>query len=108
MRMKESDWKKFKIIREQAIERFCSRALEEFEKVISNSTEHVHNRYLLLTRLVQNSDKQMNLIFDGYSKAKAPLQLIVIRARGLADEALIAELSEELREDTDPGRHGWL
>ncbi len=62
----------------------------------------------VLKRLVQNSDKQMNLIFDGYSKSKAPLQLIVIRARGLADEALIAELSEELREDTDPGRHGWL
>ncbi len=51
MRIKKSDWKKFKIIREKAIERFCSRALEEFEEVLSNSAEHVHNRYLLLRTL---------------------------------------------------------
>ncbi|WP_203141618.1 hypothetical protein [Marinobacter mangrovi] len=60
--MKESDWKTFKVIKEKAIERFCSQALEEFEEVISNTEEHVHNRYLLLYKLVQNRDKEMALI----------------------------------------------
>jgi hypothetical protein len=56
--MKESDWKIFKKIKEQAIEQFCSNALEEFDGVINDNKEHVHNRYLLLYKLVQNRDKQ--------------------------------------------------
>lgn len=106
--MNENDWKKFKVIKEKAIEQFCAQVLDEFEKVISNTDEHVHNRYLLLYKLVQNRDKEMALIFDGHSRSKAPIQLIAIRARGLADESLIAELSDEFREQTDPKRLGWV
>jgi len=51
--MKESDWKKFKVLKERAIERFCSRALEDFDAVISNTEEHVHDRYRELYKLVQ-------------------------------------------------------
>lgn len=105
--MKESDWKKFKMIKEKAIERFCSQALEEFGEVISNTEEHVHNRYLLLYKLVHNRDKEMSRIFDDHSRSKAPIQLTAIRANGLADESLLAELSEEFREQTDPKRYGW-
>jgi hypothetical protein len=105
--MKESDWKKFKIIKEMAIERFCTRVLDEFAEVISNTDEHVHNRYLLLYKLVQNRDKEMSLIFDHHSRSRATLQLTAIRAHGLVDESLLAELSNELREQTDPKRFGW-
>jgi hypothetical protein len=41
--MKESDWKKFKVIKEKAIEQYCSQVLEEFQEVISNTEEHVHD-----------------------------------------------------------------
>lgn len=105
--MQESDWKKFKAIKEKAIERFCGQALKEFGEVIANTEEHVHNRYLLLYKLVQNRDKQMALIFDDHSRSKAPLQLTAIRANGLADEALLAELSKEFRTRTDPKQLGW-
>ncbi len=105
--MTESDWKKFKAIKEKAIEQFCTKALDEFEEVISNTDEHVHNRYLLLYKLVQNRDKEMSLIFDDHSRSKAPMQLTTIRANGLADESMLAELSDEFREQTDPKRFGW-
>lgn len=105
--MKESDWKTFKVIKEKAIERFCSQALEEFEEVISNTEEHVHNRYLLLYKLVQNRDKEMALIFDYHSRSKAAMQLTAMRAKGLADESLLAGLSEEFLEQTDPKLLGW-
>ena len=105
--MKESDWKIFKQIKENAIELFCSQALEEFEEVITNKNEHVHNRYLLLYKLVQNRDKQMQLLFDGHSRSKAPLQLLAIRGEGLADENLLSKLSGEFLESTDPQRHKW-
>lgn len=105
--MKESDWKQFKVIKEKAIERFCTFVLEEFEEAISNREEHPHNRYLLLCRLVENRDKEMSLIFDGNSRSRAPVQLTVIRAKGLVEESLLEGLSEDFLKQTDPVRLGW-
>ncbi|MFM2484334.1 hypothetical protein [Celerinatantimonas yamalensis] len=102
--MKESDWKTFKIIKKKAIEQFCTRALDEFETVISDTNEPVHNRYLLLYKLVQNRDKEMSFIFDNHSQSNARMQLTMIRANGLADGSLLVELSDEFREQTDPKR----
>ncbi len=105
--MKESDWKIFKQIKQKAIETFCRQALDEFEEVINDSTEHVHDRYLQLYELIQNRDKQMQLLFDDHSRSKAPMQLLMLRSQGLVDEELLGKLSEELRETTDPDRHKW-
>ncbi len=105
--MKESDWQVFKKIKERAIEDFCGRALNEFEEVINNKNDHIHNRYLLHYKLVQNRDKQMQLIFDGHSRSKAKLQLIAIRGENLADETLLSKLSEEVLKSTDQKRHDW-
>ncbi|WP_119394669.1 hypothetical protein [Salinibius halmophilus] len=105
--MKESDWKIFKQIKEKAIEKFCSQALKEFEEVITDEKEHVHNRYLLLYKLVENTDKKMALIFDDHSRSKAKIQLIAIRCEGLADEHLLSKLSGEILEQTDPDRFRW-
>ena len=100
--MKESDWKTFKIIKKRAVERFCTQALDEFQKVISNTDEHVHHRYGRLYGLVKDTDKDMAAIFDGLSRSKAWDQLFAIRARGLADEGLVAQLSEDLQQSTNP------
>jgi len=107
LEMKESDWKLFKEIKEIAIERFCTMALDEFRDVMDDESEHIHNRYLLNFKLVQNKDRQMSLLFGGHSRSKAALQLLAIRGEGLADENLVSKLSEEFREQTDPTRHGW-
>lgn len=105
--MKESDWKIFKQIKEKAIELFCSRVLREFDGVIMNENDNAHDRYLLLYRLVHDRDKQMQLLFDGHSRSRAPLQLLAIRGEGLADETLLGKLSGELLEATDPKRNNW-
>ncbi|MCK5191932.1 MAG: hypothetical protein KAR12_17980 [Methylococcales bacterium] len=105
--MKESDWKIFKQIKENAIELFCNNALAEFEEVIKDKNEKSQETYTYLYRLVVNSDKQMALLFDGLSRSKAPLQLIAIRGEGLADETLLNKLSEEFLQQTDPKRVNW-
>ena len=87
--MKESDWRLFKQIKEKAIEHFCQRVLGD-------------KRYLLLYKLVQNRDKQMQLLFDVHSRSQAPIQLTAIRSEGLADESLLSKLSDEFLEATDP------
>ena len=105
--MKESDWKVFTALKDKAIEKHCTLALEESQEVISDNKEHVHNRYLYLYKLLQNSNKKMALLFDGHSRSKAWIQLIAIRNEGLADEELLSKLSDEMLEETDPKRHGW-
>ena len=105
--MKESDWKIFKEIKEKAIEQFCQIALDEFEEVINDETEPAFSRYTLLYKLVQNRDKQMQLLFDGHSRSKAHLQLIAIRGEELADKTLLSKLSEEFLNETDPKRVNW-
>jgi hypothetical protein len=105
--MKESDWKVFTALKDKAIEKYCTFALEESQEVISDNKEHVHNRYLYLYKLLQNSNKKMALLFDGHSRSKAWIQLIAIRSQGLADEDLLSKLSDEMLEETDPEKHGW-
>jgi hypothetical protein len=105
--LKESDWKIFKTIKEIALEKYCTLVLEESQAVISKQDNNAHNKYLLLYKLLQNRDKQMALLFDGHSRSKAWLQLIAIRSEGLADDALLAKLSDEFRAETEPKRHGF-
>ncbi|MEH6578636.1 MAG: hypothetical protein V7731_16360 [Amphritea sp.] len=104
--MKESDWKTFKKIKEIAIEKFCNGVLDESQEVISDQSEHAHNKYLSLYDLLQKRNKKMAILFDGHSRSNAAMQLIGIRSNGLADEAFICQLSEEFKERTDPQRLG--
>lgn len=105
--MKESDWKVFKQIKEQAIQLFCNNALSEYEEIIKSNKDDSQETYTYLYRLVVNRDKQMALLFDGHSRSKASLQLIAIRGEGLADEDLLKKLSADFLEQTDPSRVNW-
>jgi len=100
--MKESDWKIFKQIKQKAIEEYCEHALQEFSEIINDDKEHVHNRFLLIHRLAQNRAKEMGLIFDYDSRSKAPIQLMLIRREGLADNHLLNKLSDGFLQETDP------
>jgi len=105
--MKESDWKVFTALKEKALEKYCTLALEESQEVISDNNKHAHKKYLFLYELLQNSNKKLALLFDGHSRSKAWIQLIAIRSEGLADEALLSKLSDEMLEKSDPEKHGW-
>lgn len=81
--------------------------LGESQDVILDQKNNVHNRYLLLYKLLQNRDKQMAILFDGHSRSKAQIQLMLIRREGLVDEILLAKLSDKFRNETDPEMLGW-
>ncbi len=103
--MKESDWKQFKKIKEQALDKFCRDALAEFEALITDKTQSAHQRYLNLYQRVRERDKELARVFDDHSRSKAPLQLGALRMRGLVPEELVGQLSQELQESTNPGHH---
>lgn len=78
--MQKSDWKLFKSIKKIAFEKYYNLVLEASQTVISKQDESAHHKYLLLYKL------------------------LIIRSEGLADQALLSELSDEFREETDPQR----
>jgi hypothetical protein len=106
--IKESDWKIFKKIKEQAVTLYCEKCLSEYSEIISNSSKSAHEKYLYLYRTVEKNDKKMDFIFgDNTSRSKALLQLLAIRGEGLANEELVSQLSPEFQERSNPERIKW-
>jgi ABC-type nitrate/sulfonate/bicarbonate transport system ATPase subunit len=97
-RIKESDWKIFKKLYPLALQRYSSRILEEVEEIISDSNRDAHDRYIELYKLIEDRDKTIAEMFDGYSRSKAELQLMMFRRNKLITDEEFAELSEQTRE----------
>ncbi len=106
--IKESDWKIFKKIKEEAINQYCENCLSEYADIIAGSSKSVHEKYLYLYRIVENNNKKMDLIFgDRTSRSKAFLQLLAMRGESLANQELVSQLSPEFQEMTSPERVTW-
>ncbi len=100
--MKESDWKKFKKIKEQALDRFCAKALAEFENTLHIKDMTNHERYLHLYRLVDETFDRLGSLFNGHSRPSALMQLLLIRNEGLVEDHKLAGISEKFLESTTP------
>ncbi len=103
--MKESDWKIFTKIKEQALDEYCLRCFVEFQEIIDDKSKTPHERYLLNYQLVKSRDKKMSLFFDGHSRSNAWLQLLTMRGEGIANEELVSELTDEFQRQTAPIEH---
>ncbi len=101
----ESDWKKFKKIKEKALESFCGSILNDVKDGMeSKEPPSNHGKYLYLYRLIENYDKQIALLFNDHSRSKAVLQLMMLRDEGLVQDEDVKNLSIELQEQTRPGK----
>ena len=103
--MKESDWKIFVKIKKMALEKYCSNVLEESQALINDDKTSSHERYINLFQLIQKRDKTIARIFNGHSRSNAWLQLMGMRQEGIADNALLTQLSEDFQKVTNPNIH---
>lgn len=95
--MKESDWKKFVLIKEQALEVLCKRILDQSNDIISNDSKSFHKRYLALFSHIQDSDESIVAAFDGHSRSRAFIQLMVMRKLDLVSDEALSTLSTDLQ-----------
>jgi hypothetical protein len=102
--IRESDWKLFTKIKDEAIDQFCTKAFFEFKKILEDESKPIHDRYIEHFKAVRNMDKHMSQLFDGHSRSKAWLQMLYIRREGIANENLLSQLSDEFIEHTDSKR----
>ena len=85
MNIRESDWKKFKPLRDKALVRFCDQILSQIEATNADDTLSSHEKYLEIYSLVRERDKELGQIFDGYSRSRALMQLAMIQSRNLLE-----------------------
>jgi hypothetical protein len=102
----ESDWKKFKKVKEAALESFCGAILNDVAEGLEDENNPTnHGKYIYLYRLIENYDKQIALLFNDHSRSKAIIQLMMLRREGLVLDEDVKILSAELQDRTNPAKY---
>lgn len=81
----ESDWKVFREIRELALERFSTRALEDLQPILRDASRSHHERYLEVFRFLQARDEELAHAFNNQRRSRMIVQLAAIHAYGLLE-----------------------
>jgi len=95
MSISESDWKKFKVLRAVALERFFLGVLADAKTISERETLSAQARYRTLYQLVQVRDNDIVRTFDLYSRSRARESLARMVWHDLLTDAELSVLSEE-------------
>ncbi len=95
--IKESDWKRFKALRELALERFSERVLLEIGRIGGDLGKSHHERYLDIYKLIQKRDKELARAFNDLRRSTAIMQIGLFRSHGLLTDDEFSRFSEDLR-----------
>jgi hypothetical protein len=93
----QADWKIFKTLRELALERFCSRVLDEVARISADEAKSKHGRYIAIYRLMKERDREIDPIFDYLRRSPAVRQLTAFRTHDLVTAEELERFSPELR-----------
>ncbi|MCC6698627.1 MAG: hypothetical protein IT365_23590 [Candidatus Hydrogenedentes bacterium] len=97
----ESDWKRFKIVREKLLERFCERVIAEIASAMTAPGSTAHERYLKIYRLLKQRDEELADAFNDLRRSTALDQLLIMQRMGLLEDedrqAFTAETQDTLR-----------
>jgi hypothetical protein len=93
--MKESEWKKFKTLKRNCLERNCNSVLEEAQTICKLTEKSNHDRYLNLYELIRDRDKELGKAFDELSRCKADYQLMMMYRMQLVEEDELEEFEPE-------------
>ena len=97
MTIAESDWRKFKEVREVALDRFCRQILGECEEICRKEVSTAHERYGELYGLLQDRDRQMSRAFDDLRRSTAVHCLMLMHQLGLVTEQEMMEFSPDIQ-----------
>jgi hypothetical protein len=98
MNIPESDWKKFKPLRDKALEALCDRVLASIAATSGEDQLSSHEKYLKIYDQIRGSNKEIGRIFDGYSRSRALLQIATIQSHQLLEPEEFECFSESTQE----------
>lgn len=97
-RIPERDWRELKRVRAELLERFCARVLEEVAAAARGTGGTAHERYLRVSKLIDERDDELAGAFNDFRRSTAEMQLFTMRRIGLLTDDDLDGFSEETRE----------
>ncbi len=94
----EADWKRFRKVREAALETLSRRALEGAAQFSENDGRSHHERYLGLWKWLRRQDREMTRVFDGPRRSTMVISLAAMVGLGLVGDDDLAKFSQSTRE----------
>ncbi|MCK5148427.1 hypothetical protein KAR48_16845 [bacterium] len=91
----ESDWKKLRSMKDNALNFSCERILEKIEGVIKERNGKEHEVYLQLWRLLKKEDREIAIMFDDLKRSNSLHKLAAWRRNGIISGDSFAEFSDE-------------
>jgi hypothetical protein len=91
----ESDWRLFKRVHSELLERYCARVLDELAASLKARDVTAHDRYIRAYKLLKNRDEDMARAFDDFRRSTAVMQLAIMRSMGLLTEEDLNVFSEQ-------------
>ena len=95
--MNEPDWKRYKLLRELVIERFCAGVFDEAANIAARPDGTAHDRYCELYKLIMERDKEIVQLFDPLTRSRATMLLIGLCRLGLVTQDELCVFSEDLQ-----------
>lgn len=92
----ESDWKKLRAVREQAIARFCRSALRDLKTMVDSADQegNAHATYLAVYKHVHAQDARLSELFDDWRRSTAIFTLMRWAGAGILTRREFESLSE--------------
>jgi hypothetical protein len=93
----ESDWRRFRELRQIALERFCKRTLEEVQTILRDGSRTHHEQYVDVFRLLQRRDDELAHAFEDPRRSRMIGQLVAIYSSGLLESEEVERFWERTR-----------
>jgi len=94
----ESDWRHFKRVHNELLERYCARVLDELAATLKAGDGTAHDRYVRAYKLLKNRDEDMARAFDDFRRSTAVLQLAIMRRMHLLTDKDLSVFSAQTQE----------
>ena len=91
----ESDWRHFKRVHSELLERYCARVLDELAASLQAREGTAHDRYIRAYKLLKDRDKDLARAFDDFRRSTAVMQLAIMRLMGLLTDEDLSAFSEQ-------------
>ena len=94
----ESDWKKLRALKPNALDRYCNRVLERIQAVMDRPrAQNAHQIYLETFDIIHEDDELLAILFDDWRRSNASLMFLGWVSHGLMTEDEFNAFSEEMK-----------
>jgi len=95
MNISESDWKKFRNMKNDVLNQNCENIFVKIDQLIEKRKGNEHEIYLKLYRLIREEDRQIEILFDNLKRSNAIQKLAAWVSYGVISKETLEMFSQE-------------